>query len=293
MEPVRLTARDGLPLHGFLTLPVGASPGRLPLVLLVHGGPWMNDSWGYSAQAQFLANRGYGVLQLNFRGSTGYGRAHTIAALGEFAGAMQNDLLDAVAWAVDQGWADPERIGIMGGSYGGYATLVGVTATPERFAAAVDIVGIADLASFVRNLPSFSRPYMMNNWYAYAGDPADAAQEADMLARSPITRLDAITTPLLVAHGANDARVMRAESDGIVESLRARGVPVEYLLAEDEGHGFANPENEIRLQHAIEEHFARHLGSAEPHGPAEVRPSPTLAAETGDRDRPGTRRERV
>ncbi|MET9782792.1 S9 family peptidase [Nocardiopsis alba] len=260
MEAVEFPARDGLPLHGLLTLPIGVAPERLPLVLLVHGGPWMHDTWGYNPQAQLLANRGHAVLQVNFRGSTGYGRRHTTAAIGQFAGAMHDDLLDAVDWAVDQGYADPDRIGIMGGSYGGYAALVGVTFTPDRFAAAVDIVGIADLASFMRNLPPFSRPYLMTSWYAYVGDPDIPEQEVDMLERSPISRVDKITTPLLVAHGANDVRVMQGESDKIVASLEERGVPVEYLLAEDEGHGFANPENEIRLQEAILRHFEKHLG---------------------------------
>ncbi|WP_431887600.1 S9 family peptidase [Nocardiopsis alba] len=260
MEAVEFPARDGLPLHGLLTLPVGVAPERLPLVLLVHGGPWMHDTWGYNPQAQLLANRGHAVLQVNFRGSTGYGRRHTTAAIGQFAGAMHDDLLDAVDWAVAQGYADPDRIGIMGGSYGGYAALVGVTFTPDRFAAAVDIVGIADLASFMRNLPPFSRPYLMTSWYAYVGDPDIPEQEVDMLERSPISRVDKITTPLLVAHGANDVRVMQGESDKIVASLEERGVPVEYLLAEDEGHGFANPENEIRLQEAILRHFEEHLG---------------------------------
>ncbi|MFJ6020546.1 alpha/beta fold hydrolase [Nocardiopsis alba] len=260
MEAVEFPARDGLPLHGLLTLPVGVAPERLPLVLMVHGGPWTHDTWGYNPQAQLLANRGHAVLQVNFRGSTGYGRRHTTAAIGQFAGAMHDDLLDAVDWAVDQGYADPERIGIMGGSYGGYAALVGVTFTPDRFAAAVDTVGIADLASFMRNLPPFSRPYLMTSWYAYVGDPDIPEQEVDMLERSPISRVDKITTPLLVAHGANDVRVMQGESDKIVASLEERGVPVEYLLAEDEGHGFANPENEIRLQEAILRHFEKHLG---------------------------------
>ncbi|MFE0265787.1 S9 family peptidase [Nocardiopsis alba] len=260
MEAVEFPARDGLPLHGLLTLPVGVAPEKLPLVLLVHGGPWTHDTWGYNPQAQLLANRGHAVLQVNFRGSTGYGRRHTTAAIGQFAGAMHDDLLDAVDWAVDQGYADPDRIGIMGGSYGGYAALVGVTFTPDRFAAAVDIVGIADLASFMRNLPPFSRPYLMTSWYAYVGDPDVPEQEVDMLERSPISRVDKITTPLLVAHGANDVRVMQGESDKIVASLEERGVPVEYLLAEDEGHGFANPENEIRLQEAILRHFEEHLG---------------------------------
>lgn len=259
MEPVSFPARDGLVLPGYLTLPVGVPARDLPLVLVVHGGPWAHDAWGFSPQAQFLADRGHAVLQVNFRGSTGHGRRHTLAAQGELAGAMHTDLLDAVDWAVEQGIADPARVGIKGGSYGGYAALVGAAFTPERFAAAVDLVGIADLTSFVRALPPFSRPYLASNWYAYAGDPEDPAQEADMLDRSPISRVEEITSPLLIAHGANDARVMQAESDRIVASLRERGVPVEYLVADDEGHGFGNPENEIRLQRAIAAHFDRHL----------------------------------
>jgi dipeptidyl aminopeptidase/acylaminoacyl peptidase len=260
MTAVHFPARDGLPLHAFLTLPVGVEPLDLPLVLLVHGGPWSHDTWGYSPQAQFLANRGYAVLQVNFRGSTGYGKRHTTAAIGEFAGKMHDDLLDAVDWAVAQGYADASRIGIFGGSYGGYAALVGVTVTPDRFAAAVDYVGISNLANFMRTLPAFTRPYNANSWYRYVGDPEDPAQEADMMARSPITMADRIRTPLLVAQGANDVRVVQAESDNIVESLRDRGVPVEYIVAEDEGHGFDNPENQFRLYRAIEQHFAEHLG---------------------------------
>lgn len=264
MEPVAFSARDGLPLHGFLTLPVDLPPRDLPLVLLVHGGPWVHDAWGYSPQVQFLANRGYAVMQVNYRGSSGYGRRHTRAGVGEFAGAMHEDLLDAVDWTIAQGIADARRIGIMGASFGGYAALVGAAFTPERFAAAVDIVGIADLASFIRSLPPVSRPYLTSNWIAYAGDPDDPEQEAEMHARSPLTYVDRITTPLLIAHGANDARVPRAESDTIVDSLRERGVAVDYLLAADEGHGFGNPENQISLQHAIEKHFARHLGREDP-----------------------------
>jgi dipeptidyl aminopeptidase/acylaminoacyl peptidase len=260
MTAVHFPARDGLPLHAFLTLPVGVEPRGLPMVLLVHGGPWTHDTWGYSPQAQFLANRGYAVLQVNFRGSTGYGRRHTTAAIGEFAGKMHDDLLDAADWAVAKGYADATRIGIFGGSYGGYAALVGVTVTPDRFAAAVDYVGISNLANFMRALPAFTRPYNANSWYRYVGDPEDPAQEADMMARSPITMADRIRTPLLVAQGANDVRVVQAESDNIVESLRARGVPVEYIVAEDEGHGFDNPENQFRLYRAIEQHFAEHLG---------------------------------
>lgn len=260
MAGVGFPARDGLPLHGFLTLPVGVEPRNLPLVLLVHGGPWAHDVWGYSQEAQLLANRGYAVLQVNFRGSTGYGRRHVTGAIGEFGRAMHDDLIDAIDWAVAQGYADSERVGIFGGSYGGYAALVGVTVTPDRFAAAVDYVGISDLVNFLDSLPPFAHAHFTNSWYRYVGNPDDPDQQADMLARSPITMVDKIRTPLLVAQGANDARVVQAESDNIVRSLRDRGVPVEYLLAEDEGHGFANPENQLRLYHAIEEHFAEHLG---------------------------------
>ncbi|MBF6209755.1 S9 family peptidase [Nocardia puris] len=260
MTPVGFPARDGLPLHAFLTLPVGVEPANLPLVLVVHGGPWYQDSWGYDPTTQFLANRGYAVLQVNFRGSTGYGKRHITSAIGEFAGAMHDDLIDAADWAVAQGYADPARIGIMGGSYGGYAALVGVTVTPEYFAAAVDYVGISDLARFLRTLPPFVRPYQANSWFRYVGDPDDPAQEADMTARSPLTMVDRIRTPLLVAQGANDVRVPQEQSDNIVASLRDRGIPVRYLLAEDEGHGFDNPDNQFRLYRAIEEHFADHLG---------------------------------
>jgi dipeptidyl aminopeptidase/acylaminoacyl peptidase len=173
---------------------------------------------------------------------------------------MHDDLIDAVDWAVERGYADPDRVGIYGGSYGGYAALVAVTVTPDRFAAAVDYVGISDLANFLRTLPEFTRPFSVNNWFRYVGDPAVPEQEADMLARSPITMVERIRTPLLVAQGANDVRVVRAESDNIVASLRERGVPVEYLVADDEGHGFENPENRLRLYRAIEAHFAEHLG---------------------------------
>ncbi|GAA3231066.1 S9 family peptidase [Pseudonocardia petroleophila] len=260
MTPVRFPARDGLPLHALLTLPVGVAPQGLPLVLLVHGGPWYHDSWGFSPDAQFLANRGYAVLQVNFRGSLGHGRRHVTAAVGEFARAMHDDLIDAADWAVAQGYADPGRIGIYGGSYGGYAALVGVTVTPDYFAAAVDYVGVSDLVNFLATLPPFARAALTNNWIAYVGDPDDPEQRADMLARSPITMVDRIRTPLLVAQGANDVRVVQAESDNIVASLRERGVPVEYLLAPDEGHGFENPENRARLYRAVERHFAEHLG---------------------------------
>ncbi|HET7571237.1 MAG TPA: S9 family peptidase [Gaiellaceae bacterium] len=260
MTPVSFPARDGLPLHGFLTLPLGVEAKGLPLVLYLHGGPWYHDTWGYSPAAQFLANRGYAVLQLNFRGSSGYGRRHTTAAIHEFAGAMHDDVIDAAEWAIAQGIADRERLGIFGGSYGGYETLVGVTVTPDYFAAAVDYCGVSSWPNFMRTLPAFARRTLRNSFHLYCGDPDDPEELADLLERSPVTHVDRITTPLLVAQGANDVRVVKEESDNIVESLRARGVDVEYLVADDEGHGFQNPENVIALFGAIERHFAEHLG---------------------------------
>jgi dipeptidyl aminopeptidase/acylaminoacyl peptidase len=260
MKAICLTARDGLPLHGFLTLPVGVEPKGLPLILKVHGGPWCHDFWSYDPSNQFLANRGYAVLQVNFRGSSGYGKRHITAAIRELSGKMHDDLIDAADWAIEQGYADPKRIGIFGGSYGGYATLVGVTFTPDYFAAAVDYVGISSLANFMRTLPDWVKPRLRNSWYSYVGDPEDPVQEADMLARSPISRVDRIRTPLLVVQGANDVRVVKAEADNIVAGLRARGIPVEYLIADDEGHGFQNPENVMAMFRALERHFSKYLG---------------------------------
>jgi dipeptidyl aminopeptidase/acylaminoacyl peptidase len=260
MTPVTITSRDGLELHSYLTLPVGVEPKGLPLVLLVHGGPWARDTWGFSPEAQLLANRGYATLQVNFRGSSGYGKAFMKAAVGEFAGKMHDDLIDAVNWAVDQGYADRDRVAIFGGSYGGYAALVGVTFTPDVFAAAIDYVGISSLANFMRTLPPAARPHLANNWYLYVGNPDDPEQEADMLARSPITRVDQIRTPLLVVQGANDVRVVQAESDNLVAALRARGVEVEYIVKDDEGHGFVNQENVLEMYKAADRFLAEHLG---------------------------------
>jgi dipeptidyl aminopeptidase/acylaminoacyl peptidase len=260
MTPVTITSRDGLDLHSYLTLPVGIEPEGLPLVLLVHGGPWARDSWGFNPEAQLLANRGYVVLQVNFRGSTGFGKAFMKAAIGEFAGKMHDDLIDAVNWAVKQGYVDRDRVAIFGGSYGGYAALVGVTFTPDVFAAAIDYVGISSLVNFMRTLPPAARPHLANNWHLYVGNPDEPEQQADMLARSPITRVDHIRSPLLVIQGANDVRVVQAESDNLVEALRARGVEVEYMVKDDEGHGFLNQDNLIDMYHAVERFLAQHLG---------------------------------
>ncbi|MEV8313681.1 S9 family peptidase [Streptomyces sp. NPDC059900] len=260
MTPVTIRARDGLDLPSYLTLPVGVEPAGLPLVLLVHGGPWSRDSWGFNPVAQLIANRGHAVLQVNFRGSTGYGKAFLKAGIGELAGKMHDDLIDAVDWAVDQGYADRERVAIFGGSYGGYAALVGVTFTPDVFAAAIDAFGISNLVTYLGSLPEFAKPQLVNNWFLYAGDPGDPEQKADLLARSPLGRVDQIRTPLMVIQGANDVRVVKAESDQIVDALRARGVDVEYMVKDDEGHGFVNPENNIDMYRAADRFLARHLG---------------------------------
>jgi dipeptidyl aminopeptidase/acylaminoacyl peptidase len=260
MEPVKIRSRDGLTLPSYLTLPVGARAHRLPTVLFVHGGPWSRDAWGYDPTVQFLANRGYAVLQVNYRGSTGFGKRFTHAAEREFAGRMHDDLIDGVRWAVDQGVADPERIAIYGGSYGGYATLVGVTFTPDVFAAAVSYVGPSSLVTLARSFPAYWRPLLASTWFRYVGDPDDPDDLADMEARSPLNFVDRITTPLMVIQGANDPRVTKRESDQIVAALRERGVDVEYICKDDEGHGFVKPENRMEAFAAIERFFARHLG---------------------------------
>lgn len=260
MAPVAISSRDGLVLHSYLTLPVGATGSGLPLVLYVHGGPWARDAWGYEPTVQFLANRGYAVLQVNYRGSTGFGKRFMHAAEREFAGKMHDDLIDAVQWAIAQGIADPARIGIYGGSYGGYAALVGVTFTPDVFAAAVSYVGPSSLVTLTRSFPAYWRPLLASTWFRYVGDPENPEDLADMERRSPLGRVDQIRTPLLVIQGANDPRVTQRESDQIVAALRERAVPVEYICKEDEGHGFVRPENRLEAYAAIERFFAAHLG---------------------------------
>ena len=265
MTPVRVESRDGLTLHSLLTLPIGVEPANLPMVLLVHGGPWAADMWGYHPEAQFLANRGYAVLQVNYRGSTGFGKSFQHAAEHEFAGKMHDDLIDAVDWAVKEGYADPERVAIYGGSYGGYATLVGVTFTPEVFAAAISYVGPSSLVTLIRSFPPYWGPMLEGSWFRYVGNPGTAEEpnaevEAELLRRSPISYVDRIVTPLMVVQGANDPRVTKVESDQIVAALRERGVEVEYIVKDDEGHGFANPENRLDLYRAMERFFAQHLG---------------------------------
>ncbi|MGW5384148.1 alpha/beta fold hydrolase [Nocardia sp. NPDC003963] len=260
VTPLTVTARDGLTLPCHLTLPVGVEPRHLPTVLLVHGGPWYRDSWGYDPEVQLLANRGYAVLQVDFRGSTGYGKAHTRAAVGQFAGRMHDDLIDALDWAIAQDYTDPDRVAIYGCSYGGYAALVGAAFTPDRFAAAISYTGMSDLVDLVRSVVPFARRAVENSYLRYIGDPDDPRQHADMLARSPIERVDDINAPILLIHGANDVRVARRHSDRVAEALRSRGADVEYLLNETEGHWFVNPDSNIELYSTLERFLARHLG---------------------------------
>ncbi len=266
MEPVVIRSRDGFDLYSYLTRPIDGPRDGLPMVLVVHGGPWARDSWGYDAEAQFLANRGYAVLQVNYRGSSGFGKRFMHAAEREFAGKMHDDLIDAVAWATESGVADPARVGIYGGSYGGYAALVGATFTPDVFAAVVSYVGPSSLVTLVRSFPAYWRPFLASTWFRYVGDPEKPEDVEDMLRRSPLERVDRIQAPLLVIQGANDPRVTQQESDQIVAALRERGVDVEYIVKDDEGHGFARPENRLDAYAAMERFFAKHLGGRSAQG---------------------------
>jgi dipeptidyl aminopeptidase/acylaminoacyl peptidase len=257
MEPVAFKSRDGLTVHGYITYPPGLPRKNLPMVLNVHGGPWYRDTWGYNPEAQWLANRGYVCLQVNFRGSTGYGKAFVNAGDREWGGKMHDDLIDAVNWATSQGIADPKRIAIYGGSYGGYAALVGATFTPDVFACAVDMVGPSNLISFLETVP----PYWtaaLQMFYKRIGNPKT---EPDFLkARSPLFKVDQIKIPMLIAQGANDPRVNKAESEQIVAAMKAKGIDNEYLLFEDEGHGFLKPENRLKFYAEAEKFLAKHIG---------------------------------
>ena len=260
MKPVSYKARDGLTIHAYLTTPRGGPTTDMPMVLLVHGGPWARDVWGYDAEAQLLANRGYAVLQINFRGSTGYGKEFYNAAVKEWAGAMHDDLIDGVAWAIDQSIADPDKVAIYGGSYGGYATLVGVTFTPEYFACGVDYVGPSSLITLIESFPAYWRPFLESTFFRHVGDPAVPADRQDMEQRSPLFFVDQIEDPLLIVQGANDPRVKQREADQLAIALRDRGIKVDYILAENEGHGFANADNRLALYRSMEKFLAECLG---------------------------------
>jgi dipeptidyl aminopeptidase/acylaminoacyl peptidase len=264
MQPISYEARDGLTIHGYLTTPVGIATKNLPTVLLVHGGPWVRDNWGYDPEAQWLANRGYAVLQVNYRGSTGYGKAFVNAGNRQWAAAMHDDLIDAVNWLVKQGIANPEKVAIMGGSYGGYAALVGLTFTPEVFAAGVDIVGPSNLVTLLKSIPPYWAP-LLANMYHRVGNLE--TEEEFLKSRSPLFFVDRIQKPLLIGQGANDPRVKQAESEQIVEAMKQAGKPVEYVLYTDEGHGFARPENRLHFYAIAEEFLSKYLGGrAEPVG---------------------------
>ncbi len=261
MKPVRYTARDGMTIHGYLTLPRGKAPQNLPVVMYIHGGPWARDYWGYEPYAQFLANRGYAVMQVNYRSSTGYGKAYLNAGNREWGiGAMQHDITDAVHWLIDEGIADPEKVAIFGGSYGGYATLAGVAFTPDLYACGVPYVGPSNLITLIESFPEYWKPFLEGSWYKRVGDPEVEADRQDLIARSPLYAVDQIEAPLLVVHGANDPRVKQHESDQIVVALREKGKPVEYIVAPDEGHGFRAPGNRKALAVAMEKFLSTHLG---------------------------------
>jgi dipeptidyl aminopeptidase/acylaminoacyl peptidase len=257
MRPIVLTARDGLRLEGYLTLPPGLPPEHLPLVLNVHGGPWHRDVWGYAPETQWLANRGYACLQINYRGSTGYGKEFLNAGNKEWGARMHDDLVDAVEWVIGQGIADRARVAIYGGSYGGYAALAGATFTPDLFRCAVDIVGPSNLLTFINTIPPYWTTFL-SMLHERVGNPET---EAEFLrSRSPLTYVDRIRIPMLIAQGANDPRVKQAESEQIVAAMAAKGIPHEYLLFPDEGHGFAKPSNRLKFYAAAERFLAQHLG---------------------------------
>ena len=254
VRPIAYKARDGMTIYGYLTTPAGADPKNLPMVVFPHGGPWGRDLWGYDPWAQWLANRGYAVLQPNFRASTGYGKQYLNAGDRQWAGAMHTDLLDGKDWVVKQGVADPNKICIMGGSYGGYATLAGVAFSPDAFACGVDIVGPSNLNTLLKTIPPYWSTFVAI-FHKRMGE-----DEAFLKTQSPLFKADQIKAPLLIGQGANDPRVNKAESDQIVAAMRKNNKPVEYFVFPDEGHGFARPENRMAFNAASEEFLAKYLG---------------------------------
>jgi dipeptidyl aminopeptidase/acylaminoacyl peptidase len=257
MEPFSYQARDGLTVHGYVTFPPDGGRSGLPAVLNVHGGPQVRDTWGFDPEAQWLANRGYMCIQVNYRGSTGYGKSFVTAGDREWGAKMHTDLLDAVNYAVEQGWADPARVAIYGGSYGGYAALVGAAFTPDVFCCAVDIVGPSNLQTLLESIPPYWKP-MAAQLYRRVGNPE--TDREFLWSRSPLSRARDIRIPLLIAQGANDPRVKQAESEQIVAALKDAGIDYEYMLFPDEGHGFAKPQNRLKFYAAAERFLARYLG---------------------------------
>ncbi|MCB0482163.1 MAG: S9 family peptidase [Flavobacteriales bacterium] len=257
MTPIQYKSRDGLTINGYLTLPKGKEAKNLPLVVNVHGGPWARDDWGYNPEVQFLANRGFAVLQMNFRGSTGYGREFWEASFKQWGQDMQNDVTDGAQWAIGQGIADKDRIAIYGASYGGYATLAGLAYTPDLYACGVDYVGVSNLFTFMQTIPPYWKPFLAM-MYEMVGDLE--ADSALLAAYSPALNADKIKAPLFIAQGAKDPRVNVAESDQMVEAMQARGVEVEYLVKDNEGHGFRNEENRFEFYEAMSAFLEKHIG---------------------------------
>lgn len=258
MTPIKYTSRDGLTIHGYLTIPKGVDPKNLPVVVNPHGGPWARDNWGFNPEVQLLANRGYAVLQMNFRGSVGYGRKFLEASFKQWGKTMQDDITDGVSWLVEKGIADPKRVGIYGGSYGGYATLAGLAFTPDVYACGVDYVGVSNLFTFMSTIPPYWEPFL-EMMYEMVGHPEK--DKALMEEASPVMHADNIVAPLFIAQGAKDPRVNVDESDQMVEAMQKRGVEVEYMVEAEEGHGFRNEENRFKFYRAMETFLDKHIGA--------------------------------
>lgn len=256
MHSISYEARDGLIIHGYLTLPNNKTAKDLPLVVIPHGGPWARDMWGFNNEVQLLANQGYAVLQVNFRSSTGYGKEFLEAGNKQWGLKIQDDITDGVQWAIDLGIADEEKIGIYGASFGGYATLAGITFTPDLYAAAVDYVGVSNIFTLLETIPPYWET-QRNMFYERVGHPEKDKELLESV--SPVFHVDKIKTPLFVAQGANDPRVKKQESDQIVQALKDRGVEVDYMVKDNEGHGFANEENRIEFYKAMVDFFAEYL----------------------------------
>lgn len=256
MKPISYQSRDGLTIHGYLTLPKGYEAKNLPVIINPHGGPWARDYWGFNSEVQFLANNGYAVLQMNFRGSTGFGKEFWQSSFKQWGRTMQDDISDGVKWLIDQGIADPKRVAIYGGSYGGYATLAGLTLTPDLYAAGVDYVGVSNMFTFMNTIPPYWKP-LKDMFYEMVGNPES---DSLLLAQvSPVFLVDKIKAPLFVAQGANDPRVNKAESDQIVQALKDRGIDVEYMVKDNEGHGFHNQENRFDFYRSMIAFLDKHL----------------------------------
>ncbi|MAP03236.1 MAG: S9 family peptidase [Candidatus Marinimicrobia bacterium] len=257
MKPIKYRSRDGLTINGYLTLPKGTNGKNLPVVVNPHGGPWARDNWGYKSEIQFLANRGFAVFQMNFRGSTGYGREFWEKSFKEWGKSMQDDITDGVNWLIDEEIADPDRIAIYGASYGGYATLAGLAFTPDLYACGVDYVGVSSLFTFMESMPPYWELYR-SMMYEMVGHPE---KDKKLLASaSPLLHIDKIKAPLFIAQGANDPRVVKAESDQIVAALKNAGIDVPYMVKDDEGHGFYNEENQFDFYREMEKFLTKHIG---------------------------------